>query len=138
MSPTPTPETVHPNVLRLQTIYADLTRLEDFATDSIVLHTADRRIANRSVSGKEAVMRQERELIRRTRNTLIMDTQHIAANDFFGIALGTMRARMGTRDIEMPFCGLWRFRDGWITEHWENAYDPLALRRLLTAGAART
>ncbi|EGH15683.1 hypothetical protein PSYMP_29424, partial [Pseudomonas amygdali pv. morsprunorum str. M302280] len=29
--------------------------------------------------------------------------------------------------IIMPFCGLWRFRDGKIVEHWENVYDVRAL-----------
>jgi hypothetical protein len=53
-----------------------------------------------------------------------MDVEHIAANDFFGAVFGVLRASRGEATLAEPFCGLWRFRDGLITEHWENAYDP--------------
>ena len=33
--------------------------------------------------------------------------------------------------MAMPFCGLWRFRNGQITEHWENAYDAAEFGRFL-------
>jgi len=124
---------VHPNELTLRNIYADLTQLDGYPADDIVLHTADRDIIGRPVIGKEAVLRKERELIHLSGDSHVMDVQLIAANDSFGVALGTLRARLNVRGISVPFCGLWRFRDGCITEHWENAYDPLVLRRLLAS-----
>ncbi|MBO0720857.1 MAG: nuclear transport factor 2 family protein [Blastocatellia bacterium] len=121
----------HPNVEILRTIYADLTRITEYADDSIVLHTADRLIPGRvpAVVGKDSVLALELALIRSTDNTLIMDVRDIVANDYFGAVLGILRARLNGSEIAMPFCGLWRFRDGRIIEHWENAYDAAALDR---------
>jgi predicted SnoaL-like aldol condensation-catalyzing enzyme len=60
-----------------------------------------------------------------------MDVEHIAANDQFGAVFGVLRAQRGGATLAMPFCGLWRFRDGLITEHWENAYDVVAIKTFL-------
>jgi ketosteroid isomerase-like protein len=117
----------HPNVQTLRAIYADLTRLGEYAADDMVLHTAEREIcsdvAARRAVGKEAAVAKERELIRLTGGTLVMDVEQIVANDHFGAVFGVLRANCGGATLAMPFCGLWRFRDGLITEHWENAYD---------------
>jgi ketosteroid isomerase-like protein len=67
-----------------------------------------------------------------TKNTLVMDVQHIVANDHFGAVLGVIRAHPNGQVMEMPFCGLWRFRSGRIVEHWENAYDAVTLGRFCT------
>lgn len=129
----------HPNIEILRTIYADLTRITEYADDDIVLHTADRDIPGRAtrVVGKEAVLTKELDLIRLTDKTLIMDVRDIIANDHFGAVLGILRARLNGRENAMPFCGLWRFRNGRIIEHWENAYDAVALDHVLT-GASST
>lgn len=128
-------DAVHPNVRTLRAVYADLTRLGEYAADDIVLHTAEREIcsdvAARRVVGKEAVVAKERELIGLTGGTLVMDVEHIAANDQFGAVFGVLRAQRGGATLAMPFCGLWRFRDGLITEHWENAYDVVAIKTFL-------
>jgi len=58
-----------------------------------------------------------------------MDVQHITANDYFGAVLGVLRAHLDGDNLAMPFCGLWRFRDGLIVEHWENGYDVSAMTR---------
>jgi hypothetical protein len=131
------PPNKHPNVEILQAIYADLSRIAEYADDCIVLHTADRRIPGRvtMVVGKDAVLAKELELIRLTDNTLTMDVRDIIANDYFGAVLGILRARLNGREGAMPFCGLWRFRDGKIIEHWENAYDAAALDHFF-AGAS--
>ncbi len=60
-----------------------------------------------------------------------MNVEHIVANDSFGTVLGTLRGRFGETYFAQPFCGLWRFRDGRITEHWENIYDPGHLKTVL-------
>ncbi|MEU9012703.1 nuclear transport factor 2 family protein [Streptomyces sp. NPDC048479] len=127
---------VHPNATVLRSLYADLARIADYVDDDVVLHTAQRGIVGRpsKVHGKEAVLAHERDLIRLTGHTLVMDVEHITANDEFGAVLGTLRAHRDRRDIAMPFCGLWRFKGGRIVEHWEHAYDPLLLDRSLTGG----
>jgi hypothetical protein len=124
------PAAAHPNVEILHAIYADLTRIGEYASDDIVLHPAERGVAD--AVGKEAVVAKERQLISLTGNTLFMDVQHITANDYFGAVLGVLRARLNDEDLAMPFCGLWRLRNSLIVEHWENAYDVPAMIRFFT------
>jgi predicted SnoaL-like aldol condensation-catalyzing enzyme len=133
-SPTPTVSASrrkHPNVDVLRTIYDDLTRIGEFADDDMVLHPANRDATTDLVVGKDAVTDWEVSLIRLTDGTLVMDVDGITANDYFGTVTGILRAQPGGRQVAMPFCGLWRFRNGLIVEHWENAYAPAALAGLL-------
>lgn len=127
----------HPNVRTLRAVYADLTRLGEFAADDMVLHSAEREVvtdpAAKRIVGKKACVAKERDLIRITGNTLVMDVEHIAANDHFGTVVGVLRAHRGDAKLAVPFCGVWRFRDGLITEHWENAYDLSAFATFLGA-----
>ena len=69
----------------------------------------------------------EVDLVNSTNGTLVMDVQHITTNDHFGAVLGTLRAVFGDQEFTEAFCGLWRFQDGRIVEHWENIYDPRRL-----------
>ncbi|MFE2184177.1 nuclear transport factor 2 family protein [Streptomyces sp. NPDC059455] len=123
----------HPHTEILRTIYRDLTRIVDFAAADIVLHRADRTAEDPRVRrGIRAVRAHEQALIRMTQYTLVMDVEHIVANDHFGTVLGVLRAQR-PRELSVPFCGLWRFVDGRIVEHWENAScGPDELRRLFT------
>ncbi len=129
--------TLHPNIDRLRAIYADLRCIDRYSDDNIVLHTADRGASGgpAQVVGKAAVLAKELDLIRLSENTLVMDVQDIIANDHFGAVLGTLRVRLNGEEVGMPFCGLWRFRNGQVVEHWENAYDAAALGRFLMGGA---
>jgi ketosteroid isomerase-like protein len=124
----------HPNVDILRAVYADLTCLGDYASDNVVLHGA----AGGDHVGKQAVVAKERELIHLTGNTLLMDVQHITANDYFGAVLGILRAHLDGDNLAMPFCGLWRFRDGLIVEHWENGYDVSVMVRFFTNHPPKT
>ena len=123
----------HPHTEILRTIYRDLKRIGDFAADDIVLHRADRTAEDPLVRrGIRAVRAHEQALLRMTEYTLVMDVEHIVANDHFGTVLGVLRAQR-PRELSVPFCGLWRFVDGRIVEHWENAScGPDELRRLFT------
>ncbi|RSN58133.1 hypothetical protein DMH12_11300 [Streptomyces sp. WAC 04229] len=122
---------VHPHVRILEAVYADLPRLVDFADAGIVLHPAHRGTdEGRVVRGRDAVLAHERALLQATGGSLVMDTERVVANDYFGAVLGTLRASR-PRPFAMPFCGLWRFADGLIIEHWENAHAPHALQQLL-------
>lgn len=127
----------HPNVAVLRTIYQDLRRIADFSHESVVLHPAERSIRPDALAvvGKQAVLAKELELIRMTEGSLIMDVTQIVANEFFGAVLGILRAAKAGRELAIPFCGLWRFRDGLVVEHWENAYDASAMGSFLTAAA---
>lgn len=121
----------HVEVLRM--VYADLTAVARFATEDIVLHRAHRTAAiPGTCRGIQAVLAHEQKLVELTKGTLIMNVEHITANEYFGAVLGTLRTRH-PRVITMPFCGLWRFADGKIAEHWENAYNPAELHQLLTS-----
>jgi hypothetical protein len=127
----------HPNTKTLHAIYADLSCIAEYADDNVVLHTADRGVVGRpsQVFGKEAVLAKELELIRLTGNTLVMEVQDITANDYFGTVLGILRARLNGSDIAMPFCGLWRFNKGWVSNLRRTSflYPPAAFRTLLSS-----
>ncbi|WP_224770189.1 nuclear transport factor 2 family protein [Mycobacterium simulans] len=124
----------HPNVALLRAIYADLTRISEYVDDDVVLHAAERDLpgAVPTYTGARAVLEKEIDLIRRTADTLVMDVGFIAANDYFGAVFGHLRASLDEESIAMPFCGLWRFRDGRIVEHWENAYAAAEFADFLT------
>jgi ketosteroid isomerase-like protein len=124
----------HRNVNVLRAIYADLTRIGEYADDDIVLHAAERESGNGRYVGKRAVVAKEQELIRLTGNTLLMDVEQITANDYFGAVLGVLRARRDGDSLAVPFCGLWRFRNGLIVEHWENAYELATFTRFVAHG----
>ena len=132
----------HPNVRTLRAVYADLTRLGEFAADDMVLHSAKREVcgdpAVARIVGKKAAVAKERDLIRLTGGTLVMDVEHIVANDHFGTVVGVLRAHRGGATLAVPFCGVWRFRDGLITEHWENAYDLSAFATFLAGKTSTT
>jgi predicted SnoaL-like aldol condensation-catalyzing enzyme len=128
---------LHPNIATLRSIYEDLRRIEHHADEDMVLHPAQRHGSDPGcIHGKVAVVEKMHVLIRESGQTLNMCVDSIVANDYFGAVLGTIRARRGDGEIGMPFCGLWRFHDGRILEHWENAYDIVAFDRFL-AGEMR-
>ncbi|MBX8485258.1 nuclear transport factor 2 family protein [Pseudomonas cichorii] len=125
------------NIETLRAIYEDLTRIAEFADDDIVLHKADRNACPSTAIGKQAVRSHEVELIAMTHSSLHMDVQEIIANEYFGTVLGNLRATSADKSICMPFCGLWRFREGKVIEHWENAYDVGAFAGFLMGDDAR-
>ena len=131
------PKELHPNVSALKAIYADLRCIAEYCAPDVVLHPAERSFVSSAqpVAGREAVLAKELDLIRLTDGSLLMDVQEIIANDSFGAVTGTLRAKKEDRTFDMPFCGLWRFRDGRIIEHWENAYDAKAFGQFLMGTA---
>jgi ketosteroid isomerase-like protein len=124
----------HPNVETLRAVYADLARIGEHTSADVVLHAAERGPADIRYVGRRAVVAKEEELIRLTGGTLVMDVDQIIANDHFGAVLGVLRAHRDGDTVAEPFCGLWRFRDGLIVEHWENAYELAGLTRFLARG----
>lgn len=127
----------HPNVSILRAIYQDLRRIADFSHETVVLHPAERSHIEGvlPVVGKRAVLDKELSLIRMTDESLVMEVSEIVADESFGAVLGTLRAAKNGRTLAMPFCGLWRFRDGLIVEHWENAYDASVMGSFLARTA---
>lgn len=125
--------TLHPNIEVLRAIYADLSCIDRYSDDDIVLHTADRGVSGgpAQVVGKANVLAKELALIDLSHGTLKMEVHSIIANDYFGAVLGVLCTQHGGQFMGMPFCGLWRFRDGRIVEHWENAYDAAELGSFL-------
>lgn len=130
----------HRNVATLRILYQDLTQIDEFADPAIVLHKADRGAGGglSMAIGKRAARNYALELVERTSQTLHMDVHDIVANDHFGAVLGTLHAACEDRVIGMPFCGLWRFSEGKVVEHWENLYDARGLAGFLMGDDART
>jgi len=128
----------HPHVEMLRAIYADLSLLTELASEDFVLHAAGPRdimpVGSRGIMtgdyvGKRAVLARETELFRRSGGSLVMTPGDIVANDHFGAVLGRLAANRHGHRFEGDFCGLWRFQDGHIVEHWENAADWPAVER---------
>lgn len=119
------------NVVTLRWIYNDLATIGHFVSDDVVLHdgAGDESGNEVLIKGKENVVDHEMALIAATLGTLEMAVEHIHADDFFGAVSGKLRVG---DFLAIPFCGLWRFVDGVVVEHWENAYDATALRALLS------
>lgn len=142
----------------LRYVYADLRRLSQVASPTVTLHPADRSLstpAKDPIRGIDAVQAHEARLSAAAGGTIRMEVHGISANEHFGAVLGTLQARgydhrdgqamkygAGNEDptaeeISMPFCGLWRFVDGKVVEHWENAADPARLADWLAANDRR-
>ncbi|KAI1288789.1 hypothetical protein F5Y03DRAFT_389034 [Xylaria venustula] len=102
----------------LQYLYADLTRLSEVVSRGIILHPFDTRHV--TLHGITAVQAHEEALVAATDGTLRMDVESIVVSGDFAVVPGTMRAsKPGLEDLEVGFCGLWRFEDGVPVEHWE-------------------
>lgn len=128
----------HPHAEILRAIYADLRLLTKFASEDIVLHAAgprdvmpagSRGIMTGDYIGKRAVLARATELFRRSGGSPVMTLDEVVANDYFGAVLGRLAANRHGDQFEGEFCGLWRFQDGRIVEHWENAADWPAAKR---------
>lgn len=121
---------LHPNAETLRAIYADFGLLEKFASDDIVLHAAGSRdIMTGDYVGKQAVLAKEIELFVRSGGTLGIVVDHIVANDHFGVMIGRFTANRNGKPFDGEVCGLWRFQDGLVVEHWENCADWPAAER---------
>ncbi|GAB7052431.1 nuclear transport factor 2 family protein [Catenuloplanes indicus] len=120
----------HPNAELLRLLYTDFSQIHRYAAPDVRLHPADRTPGTVPLVGVAAFLSREKALVDATRGTLFMDVESVYANDFYGTVIGTLRATVDG-EIAMPFCGLWRFADGRIVEHWQNAYDAPALVRAL-------
>lgn len=114
---------MHPHVEMLRELYSigDFRLIDKYGADDMILYRADR---EPPVVGKAAVLAYERMTAAGDR---AMNVEQIIANDYFGCVMGSITSRVGDHELFMPFCGLWRFVDGKVAEHWENAYDIDAL-----------
>jgi hypothetical protein len=112
----------------LRYVYADVCRISEVASDDILLHPADRDLVTPPkppLRGVQAAQAHEEALVAATGGTLVMDVESITANHEFGCVMGVLRAtKQGRPDLAIPFCGVWRFKDGLAVEHWENAANP--------------
>lgn len=123
----------HPHAEMLRAVYRDLSLLQKFASDDIVLHAGGTRdIMTGDYVGKDAVLAREMELYRRSGWSLAMTADHVAANDSFGAVLGRFSANRDGQRFVAEVCGLWRFEGGLIVEHWENCADWPAAERFFT------
>nr|WP_240929694.1 nuclear transport factor 2 family protein [Streptomyces coryli] len=129
----PAASSEHPNCATIRAVYRDLTRIAEYAADDVVYHVAARDTPEGApdLHGKHAVTAVERWLADKTGGTLRAEVESVVANDHWGTIIGTFHFTIRGEEHAERFCGLWKFRDGLITHHWQNAYDPVALGRLL-------
>jgi ketosteroid isomerase-like protein len=132
------PVAIGANLDALRAIYADLTKIGDCSAEGVVLHTAERELPNavRAYRGRSAVVGREADLVAALRGELVMDVEFLSATAYFAAVAGKLRATLDGEQLAMPFCGLWRFEDGKIVEHWENAYDAAAFEEFIARHAS--
>ncbi|MGW5401058.1 nuclear transport factor 2 family protein [Streptomyces sp. NPDC003952] len=137
----------HAHAAVLRTLYADLTRVGEFAAPDVVYHLAHRDLGPTQTGagaaatggppgrlhGRQAAIDCETALHQATGGTLTAAIDAITANDFFGTVIGTFHAQVNGERLTFPFCGLWRFHEGRIVEHWQNAHNPALVHERLTA-----
>ncbi|MFD3482611.1 aldo/keto reductase [Streptomyces sp. NPDC058665] len=122
----------HPNVETLRSVYENLSSIGEYSDDDVVLHPAGRTERDPGdIVGKPAVVARQAALLELHHGTTVMELESITANDYFGAVLGTVHTKY-PQVAAVRFCGLWRFRDGRIVEHWENAYNTQEALKKLT------
>lgn len=123
---------IHPHAHMLRTLYSDFSLLGDYASDEMVLHQALRGPGVLPIRGLDQVSAYLGHLREATGGAMDAEIESVQANDFFGAVLGVMRLS-SPAELAMPFCGLWRFENGLIVEHWENAHDAEAFLKAITS-----
>ncbi|KAI1277413.1 hypothetical protein F5Y07DRAFT_85528 [Xylaria sp. FL0933] len=102
----------------LHYLYADYRRLSEVVSPDIVLHPFDTR--RTSLHGVAEAQAHKDALVAATDGTLRTDVESVAVSGNYAVVAGTMRAqKAGLENLEIGFCGLWRFEDGVPVEHWE-------------------
>ncbi|MGW5869013.1 nuclear transport factor 2 family protein [Streptomyces sp. NPDC055239] len=121
----------HPNATTLRAVYTDLRTIGHYCAPTIALHPAHHtRCDTGTLLGLDAVTAHEQALFNLTHGTVVMELDYVAANDYFGVAIGLMHAEEPT-PVQVPFCGVWQFDDqGRLVEHWEHDTDPTAFAGL--------
>ena len=120
------PTFVHPNALILRAGYDDPSIHAKIFTDDFVAHT----LGDNPTAGDWHGAGEMAEHLKRIR-ALSGDTMKVApltpfswANDGFGITFSRAVATRGDASLDQYVCGVWRFEDGKIAEHWELFSEP--------------
>lgn len=117
----------------MRTGYAALTRLEDYASDDVLLHGANHTVEDGiPASARMRSWLASRPLLAAADGTLVMDVQHIVANDHFRRCLGRHADSPPARGRHTVSAACGSFKDGRPVQRWENAYDAPALIAALT------
>ncbi|ATL25619.1 hypothetical protein [Streptomyces formicae] len=119
------------NAATLRAVYADLRTIGRYCAPTIVVHPAHHtRCDTGTLLGLDAATAHEQALFNLTNNTVVMELEYVAANDYYGVAIGLMHAEESI-PVQVPFCGVWRFDgQGRLIEHWEYDTDPTAFAAL--------
>jgi hypothetical protein len=116
--------TTHPHVAIIRRLYTDLRTIGDVAHKGIALHPGSSGLLDvGTLYGVEAVTDHMKALYRLSHGTLRIDLDAVIANDCFTTAVGTLEITAPDPKT-VPFCGVWRFEDGLIVEHWEHDWNP--------------
>ncbi|KAJ2970731.1 hypothetical protein NUW58_g9610 [Xylaria curta] len=74
-------------------LYADLSRLSEFASEDIIIHPVHDH--QQLIQGIEAAQAHENALIEGTGGTLVMDVEFVEAYPEVGVVAGVLRGRKG-------------------------------------------
>ncbi len=122
------PSALHPNALILRAGYDDPPIHATIFTDGFVAHTPGRNPVAGDWQGADPMaehLGRIRELSGDTMSVRPL-TRFALANDGFGVVFSRATASRGSEKLDQYVCGVWRFDQGRIAEHWELVSDPEA------------
>jgi ketosteroid isomerase-like protein len=126
----------HPNVARIRDGYAafaagDLAVLNDLFAEDVHWHEGGRHQLSGEYRGRDAVYGLFGKLMEVTEGSLHQDVHAVFADDEHGVALVTVMASRGSRNIKVDGAHVMHLRDGKVTEFWDTATDQYAIDELI-------
>lgn len=125
-SATAPPSSFHPNALILRAGYDDPPVHATIFTDTFIAHTPGRNQISGDWQGQSRMAEHLARIRKLSSNTMsVTPLTHFAlANDGFGVVFSRANASRGSKKLDQYVCGVWRFDQGKLAEHWELVSDP--------------
>ena len=124
------PTNFHINALILRAGYEAPNIHASIFTDDFIAHTPGKNPVAGDWHGAEEMAEHLHRILKLSNNTMSVETitPFSLANKDFGVQFSRATANRGNQRIDQFVCGIWRFKNGKIAEHWElvsdvNAWD---------------
>lgn len=129
--------TEHPNAALLRRAYTDFDYMFENCSEDIVVHPQGTTgMGKGDVVGKANFIRRAEEMKRLSGDSLSEPVELVIANDHFGASFARFQVQRGSDELDVPICGIWRFSDGLLVEHWELCADWPAVERFFSSAQA--
>lgn len=122
------PHPLHPNALLLRAGYDAPGIHAKVFTEDFVAHTLGHNRTAGDWHGAEKMAEHLALILELTQGTIKVTplTRFAIANDRFGVVFSRATAEREGQRVDQYVCGVWRFEEGRIAEHWEIFSEPAA------------